>query len=53
MECTQAETFEQYIRDLRVVRSISRPSFPEGKAPAAVLEDPDQRTEMQRPDAAE
>lgn len=38
MECTQAEAFEQYIRDLRVVRSISRPSFPEGKAPAAVLE---------------
>lgn len=37
MECTQAEAFEQYIRDLRVVRSISRPSFPEGKAPAAVL----------------
>lgn len=39
MECTQAEAFEQYIRDLRVVRSISRPSFPEGKAPAAVLEE--------------
>lgn len=39
MECTQAEVFEQYIRDLRVVRSISRPSFPEGKAPAAVLEE--------------
>ena len=37
MERTQA--FEQYIRDLRVVRSISRPSFPEGKAPAAVLEE--------------
>ena len=30
---------EQYIRNLRVVRSISRPSFPEGKAPAAVLEE--------------
>lgn len=54
MECTQAEAFEQYIRDLRVVRSISRPSFPEGKAPAAVLEgDPDQRAEMQHLDAAE
>ena len=39
MECTQAEAYEQYIRDLRVVRSISRPSFPEGKAPAAVLEE--------------
>lgn len=39
MECTQAEAFEQYIRDLRVVRSISRPSFPEGKAPAAVLDE--------------
>ena len=39
MECTQAEAFEQYIRDLRVVRSISRPSFPEGKAPTAVLEE--------------
>lgn len=39
MERTQAEAFEQYIRDLRVVRSISRPSFPEGKAPAAVLEE--------------
>ena len=39
MECTQAEAFEQYIRNLRVVRSISRPSFPEGKAPAAVLEE--------------
>lgn len=39
MECTQAEAFEQYIRDLRVVRSISRPSFPDGKAPAAVLEE--------------
>ena len=39
MECTQAEAFEQYIRDLRVVRSISRPSFPEGKASAAVLEE--------------
>lgn len=39
MGCTQAEAFEQYIRDLRVVRSISRPSFPEGKAPAAVLEE--------------
>ena len=39
MECTQAEAFEQYIRDLRVVRSISRPGFPEGKAPAAVLEE--------------
>lgn len=39
MECTQTEAFEQYIRDLRVVRSISRPSFPEGKAPAAVLEE--------------
>ena len=39
MEYTQAEVFEQYIRDLRVVRSISRPSFPEGKAPAAVLEE--------------
>lgn len=39
MECTQAEAFEQYIRDLRVVRSISRPSFPEGRAPAAVLEE--------------
>lgn len=39
MECTQAEAFEQYIRDLRVVRSISRPSFPEGKAPSAVLEE--------------
>lgn len=39
MECTQAEVFEQYIRDLRVVRSISRPSFPEGKAPTAVLEE--------------
>lgn len=39
MECTQAEAFEQYIRDLRAVRSISRPSFPEGKAPAAVLEE--------------
>lgn len=39
MEYTQAEAFEQYIRDLRVVRSISRPSFPEGKAPAAVLEE--------------
>ncbi len=39
MECTQADAFEQYIRNLRVVRSISRPSFPEGKAPAAVLEE--------------
>lgn len=39
MECTQAEAFEQYIRDLRVVRSISRPSFLEGRAPAAVLEE--------------
>lgn len=39
MERTQAEAFEQYIRDLRVVRSISRPSFPEGKAPAAVLDE--------------
>ena len=39
MKCTQAEAFEQYIRDLRVVRSISRPSFPEGKAPAAVLDE--------------
>lgn len=39
MECTQAEAFEQYIRNLRVVRSISRPSFPEGKAPSAVLEE--------------
>lgn len=39
MECTQAEAFEQYIQDLRVVRSISRPSFPEGKAPAAVLDE--------------
>lgn len=39
MECTQAEAFEQYIWNLRVVRSISRPSFPEGKAPAAVLEE--------------
>lgn len=39
MECTQAEAFEQYIRNLRVVRSISRPSFPEGKAPAAVLDE--------------
>lgn len=39
MECTQAEAFEQYIRNLRVVRSISRPGFPEGKAPAAVLEE--------------
>ena len=39
MECTQAEAFEQYIRDLRAVRSISRPSFPEGKAPAAVLDE--------------
>ena len=39
MECTQAEAFEQYIRDLRVVRSISRPSFPEGKVPAAVLKE--------------
>ncbi len=27
MECTQAEAFEQYIRDLRVVRSISRPTI--------------------------
>lgn len=39
MERTQAEAFEQYIRDLRVVRSISRPSFPEGKAPTAVLDE--------------
>lgn len=39
MECTQAEAFEQYIRDLRVVRSISRPSFLEGRAPAAVLDE--------------
>lgn len=39
MERTQAEAFEQYIRDLRAVRSISRPSFPEGKAPAAVLDE--------------
>ena len=39
MERTQAEAFEQYIRDLRVVRSISRPSFLEGRAPAAVLEE--------------
>ena len=54
MERTQAEAFEQYIRDLRVVRSISRPSFPEGKAPAAVLEEiQSQRAEMQHPDAAE
>lgn len=39
MERTQAEAFEQYIRDLRVVRSISRPSFLEGRAPAAVLDE--------------
>lgn len=39
MECTQAEAFEQYIRNLRVVRSISQPSFLEGKAPSAVLEE--------------
>lgn len=39
MECTQAVAFEQYIRNLRVVRSISQPSFLEGKAPSAVLEE--------------
>ena len=27
MECTQADAFEQYIRNLRVVRSISRPTI--------------------------
>ena len=38
MECTQAEAFEQYIQNLRAVRTLSKPSFQEGEAPAAVLE---------------